>query len=311
MKVVVIVLAALWPMVAFAEHLDPMQRWDVVNHLHELARAPTATALRRAPVARSQLASTPPAGEAALLTGRLVYGPDFDNNLWVLRLPDGRPQPLTQLGPKEFSSNPAWSPDGRLIAFSYYRLPDGGMIPVPDGTDLYLMNADLYLMNADGSSVRPLLLHEASGVALQYPAWAADGSAVYISHAAPGGARSIDRVTVQSTKRDRVVSNAAYPALSSDGEWLAYVRYATPPERGEGLWLSRPDGSQPREIIGSSVFAKYFGLRFSPDGRQLVFAAVGQPQRTRRSSLEHLRTLLGRSSQSVMPPPTVICGTCG
>jgi copper transport protein len=276
-------------MVAFADSLDAAQRADVINHLHTLARAPTASVLRSAPVAGSQLSSEPAPGEAAPLTGRLVFGPDFDNNLWLLQLPDGKPQPISQLGPKEFSSNPAWSPDGRQIALSYYRLPDEGGIPVPDGTDLYLMNAD-------GSSMRPLLLHEASGAALQYPAWAADGSSLYVSYAAPGGtARSIDRVMVDSGKRNTIVPNAAYPALSADGQWLAYVRYATPPERGESLWLSPPDGSRHQEIIGPSVFAKYFGLRFSPDGRQLVFAAVGQPQGTRRSSLEQLWTLFSRT----------------
>jgi Tol biopolymer transport system component len=274
-------------MVGFADQLDPAERWDLVNHLLTLARAPTASASRPAPVAPSQLTPASPADEGAILRGRLVFGPDFDNNLWLLKLPDGKPEPLMRLGPKEFTSNPAWSPDGRQIAFSYYRLPNDAAIPVPDGSDLYLMNAD-------GSALRPLRLHETSGTALQYPAWAADGAAIYVSRAAAGGARSIDRVVVQSGEPTRVVAGAAFPALSPDGLLLAYVRYPTPPERGESLWLSAPDGSGPREIIAPSAFAKYFGLRFSPEGRQLLFAAVGQPPGTTKSLLEQLRTLFGR-----------------
>jgi Tol biopolymer transport system component len=147
-------------------------------------------------------------------------------------------------------------------------------------------------MNADGSNIRALSLHDASGAALQYPAWSADSTAVYVSYAAPGGmGRSIDRVHARTGKRSRVVPNAAYPALSRYGRALAYVRYETAPARGESLWLSAPDGSKPRAVVAADVFQKYFGLRFSPDGRRLVFAAVGQPQGTPVSSSTLTRTL--------------------
>jgi copper transport protein len=274
-------------MLGFADQIGAAERWHVVNHLQMLAQAPTTSATRAAPVAPSQLAPESSPDEKASLKGHLLFGPDYDNNLWLLRLPDGKPEPLTRFSAKEFPSNPAWSPDGRQIAFSYYRLPAEAAIPVPDGTDLYVMNAD-------GSAMRPLWVHEASGVALQYPAWSADGAAIYVSHAAPGG-RSIDRVMVQSGERNRIVAGAGFPALSSDGRWLAYVRYPIPPERGESLWLSAPDGGAPRELIGPAAFAKYFGLRISPDGKQLLFAAVGQPPRgATRTWLAPLRTMFGR-----------------
>jgi dipeptidyl aminopeptidase/acylaminoacyl peptidase len=220
------------------------------------------------------------------IADRLVFGPDFDNNLWLLRLPDTTPTPLTRLGPLEFSSNPAWSPDGKHLVFSYYRLPGGDAIPVPDGSDLYVMNAD-------GGGLRPLAVHDVPGAALQYPAWAPDGSAVYVSYVRQGGgALAIDRVDVRSGARTRVVPNAGFPSLSRDGRRLAYVQSAVAPARGQSLWWSAPDGSHTQPVVAASVFDKLFGVRLAPDGKRLLFAAVGQPTAS-PPTLGFLRPLLG------------------
>jgi len=122
-------------MLGFADRLSTGERWNIINYLHELAAAPTATASRRAPVAPppatpaapgapaltgpSSVASTPLA--VANPVGRLVFGPDYDSNLWLLRLPDGKPEQLTSFGPPEFSSNPAWKDLRRLTTQPGHR----------------------------------------------------------------------------------------------------------------------------------------------------------------------------------------------
>ena len=276
-------------MPGWADQLDARARGDVIGYLHTLANASTATPLvAPAPAAPAgaapPLPATPsPAQEAplataqatsalapanAVLKGRLAFGPDTDGNLWVWQFPVDKPERLTTFGPGEFTSSPAWSPDGQKIAFSYYKLPRTGSIPIPDGTDLYLVDAD-------GRQSRLLAAHDARGAALQYPVWSPDGASLYVSYRQQGNTEAhVDRVDVESGGRFQLVADAGYPTLSRDGRRLAYASspYAS---QGTGLWWSAPDGSDPHQVLGPGVFLKFFGLRLSPDGHSLLFAAIG------------------------------------
>jgi Tol biopolymer transport system component len=213
-----------------------------------------------------------PARDTNGVAGRLVFGPDNDSDLWLLVLPDGKPQRITKLGPGEFSSSPAWSADGSQIAYTYYKLPTGTRFPVPEGTDLHVVNAD-------GTGGRLVAEHQVRGAALQNPAWSGDGSAIYVAYMArlpTGGVDAgIDQVAIASGARTRVVPGAAFPSLSRDGQRLAYVRLAAGDVRGETLWWSAADGGHPQQILGPDVFVKLSAVRLAPDGQRLVFAAIG------------------------------------
>jgi Tol biopolymer transport system component len=182
-----------------------------------------------------------------------------------------RPERLTHFGRLDFASFPVWSPDGRQIAFSYYQLPRVGAIPA--GTDLFVMRVE-------GTDARLLAAHDAQGAALLYPAWAPDGSGVYVTHqarAAGGGTDlRIERVDVSSGERATLVPHAAYPALSRDGRWLAYVGAPNPDGSGQSVWLAAADGTAARQILPAGVFVRFSSLRFAPDSQRVLFAAVGQ-----------------------------------
>ncbi len=266
-------------MLRFGDRLSPEERWDVIGYLHQLASAPTATPLASLAASAPASPTFSPGGPAIAgaaaqdsLVGRLVYGPDTEKNFLVWRFPETRAEPLMTFGPLEFASSPAWSPDGARIAFAYYRLRSSDN-PIPPGTDLYVMNAD-------GSGMRMVAGHDVSGAALQNPAWSSDGSAIYVSYQGRqrSGAlvQSVDRVELAAGTRTRIVSDAAYPSLSRDGQHLAYVRLPGSGQRGSSLWVGAPDGGSPRQLLGPDVFSRLANVRFAPDSRRLVFAAVGQ-----------------------------------
>ncbi|MEZ5040212.1 MAG: amidohydrolase family protein [Saprospiraceae bacterium] len=81
------------------------------------------------------------------------------NELYIMDLPTGNPRKLTNLS--ETQAQPAWSPDGRWVAFVSWQ-PEGGKVYKvrPDGTQLVQLNQE--------------------GGVYQSPAWSNDGSKIVL-----------------------------------------------------------------------------------------------------------------------------------
>jgi len=149
-----------------------------------------------------------------------------------------------------FQIEPAWSPDGRQIAFVSKRRG----------------SFDVYVMNADGTGTRRLT--STSGDE-GHPTWSPDGkqiafsrgapSDVYVMNADGSGVRPIASGPADETQ----------PAWSPDGRSIAYVSRTSGTQVRE-LWVMRADGSQPRRL--TRLAATSSSPAWSPDGTRLAFS---------------------------------------
>lgn len=81
-------------------------------------------------------------------------------NIWVINADGSGARPLTTLTAMGVLSDlPAWSPDGKMIAYLSSRALDGSDTPAP-GQCRPFMCSNLRLMQADGSRNRPLTRYE-------------------------------------------------------------------------------------------------------------------------------------------------------
>jgi Tol biopolymer transport system component len=131
-------------------------------------------------------------------------------------------------------ADPAWSPDGRLIAFASSRSGGGIYVVHPDGTGLrrlirgptsdvvwsgdgrrlaYMGPRGIYVARSDGTDRRRIL-----GTEYSLPAWAPDGRALAV--VGPGG---VDLVRRDGSALRRIPRTASLtePAWSPDGRQLA------------------------------------------------------------------------------------------
>jgi Tol biopolymer transport system component len=171
------------------------------------------------------------------------------------------PRPLTA---NPTDDRPAYSANGRLIAFESLRnTPDAG----EKGGD------HIFVMRSDGSGVRQLTRGE--GFSDSNPSFSPNGRLIVFQRSSRRGTH-IFRVRaggggLRQLTRGR--SADSEPTYSPNGGWIAFVsnRRRRGPSGGGDIFSMRPDGRHVRLLVGGPD--RDFAPDVSPDGRRIAFAS--------------------------------------
>lgn len=220
----------------------------------ENTRVPSATATLQiektaAPSATAALTTSAiPTRAAQIQTGALAFASDRDNAAGIyLTTLDGTISRLTR--EKYDASHPAWSPDGKMIAF------DARV----NGRE------ELFVMNADGSNVRQLTQQQGDNF---YPTWSPDSQQIAVASNREGMYQiylmRADGSDVRRLKTEEV--RAEKPAWSPDGAEIAYMLQMG---GNVDIYATRVDGSATRRLTAHP--GSDFNPAWSPDGKQIAF----------------------------------------
>lgn len=205
-----------------------------------------------------------------------------ESDLWVLSGDASRQRRITFFTPpSEAASEPAWSPDGETVAFTYLPPTYTGMLPA----------TEIWTVKPDGSEVKPLL-KGGENETLSRAAWSADGSYLYyavedlpdlrpeVTELSLLQKRRVDRLDVRTGERSQVVPSARMPSSDGPGGDLLYLEDVVSPDAGvtsQRIVRSSPDGSRRSVLVGGEAFQSVYGPRMSPDGKWVVFSALNAP----------------------------------
>lgn len=187
------------------------------------------------------------------LGNRLVFEVfQYDLNIWRVDLkgPGKEPgQPVNFISSTQIEQYPAYSADGRRIAFMSER----------SGTD------EIWICNSDGSGTRQLTSF--GGAAIYGPSWSPDSQKVALTVAQKGMKEDIYVVGAGGGVARRMTTDPAedkWPYWSQDGKWIYFSStrsgreeiWKMPSGGGEAVQITRNSGDVPQE---------------SPDGKFLYY----------------------------------------
>jgi Tol biopolymer transport system component len=214
-------------------------------------------------------------GPSPLLAGRLIETEETSLEEWT----GGRRLTIAcSPGASSYFEYPAFSPDGRSIAYVL------ATTPTSQGQD---WGNDVYLANVDGTGARLVFKHDMPGALIDALSWTPDGTGLIVGYNRAvfdsqgrylNSILRVDRIVIATGASSTLLSNASQPSPSWDGKRLVYVSFPSPDLRASALAMANIDGGDAHQILQTmGGFQAFFAPHLSPDGKRLVFAAVGGP----------------------------------
>lgn len=212
-------------------------------------------ATSNAPKAPSIAYSALPFSEAAG-PGRGFLGA---GDIRVMRTDATDDRPVTTGPATEFE--PAFSPDGKLIAFS------------SDRADVTAGRTDIWVVRRDGTGLRRVT----TNLNAREPAWSPDGQRI-----AAGTDAGIATFTATGKNLVQVTRNTAdhvdfAPVWDADGTRVLFTRTTRTngATTGQSLWSAGADGSRPKPLLDDTAPAGYLSQpAVSPDGTLVTFLSA-------------------------------------
>src|SRR5258706_10879996 len=170
----------------------------------------------------------------------------FDRNLWIVDIATGESHALTSA--KKSSTNPAWSPDGKWIAFLSDR--PGQIKDTPEG------KKQLYVISTDGGEAEQVTKTENYVNSLE---WASDSKRIAFSTTDPDS----------KAMKDRKEKYGEYSVVHADYQ-MAHLWIVDLPDNSANV---APEAKRLTEGDAFSVGS----FAWSPDGTRIAFSAQKDP----------------------------------
>jgi len=224
-----------------------------------------------------------------------------DANLWIMSTDTTRQKRLTFYEPfYEYADNPAWSPDGKTLAFAYSPKVAANEIPA----------TNIWTMNPDGTGAKEIVTH-GQDESVYEPSWSPDGKSIFYSDekdteasttynaaGAPVGDLQIMKLDLGSGTGTQWAANAQSPSCCDAQGRLTFLENVPsqdpsgdlPP--GQRLVIANTDGSGKKVLVDEKGFQMMYAPDISPDGKWVAFAAINVPPPKSETGFDFLRWLL-------------------